>query len=81
LYMHSTSRGPAIAGPREVLCMYKRALSLDGAILRGDLAISEQLAYVLPPGSPLHARLGAALLRLHDRVRPLSPADCSGGRP
>jgi ABC-type amino acid transport substrate-binding protein len=70
----------AIAGPREVLCMHKRALSLDGAILRGDLAISEQFAYVLPPGSPLHARLGAALLRLHDRVRPMSPADCPGDR-
>jgi ABC-type amino acid transport substrate-binding protein len=71
----------AIAGPREVLCMHKRAQSLDGAILRGDLAISEEFAYLLPPGSRLHARLGAALLRLHDRVRPMSPADCSGGRP
>jgi hypothetical protein len=71
----------AIAGPREVLCMYKRTLSLDGAILRGDLAISEQFVYVLPPGSPLHARLGAALLRLAERVRPVAPADCSGDRP
>lgn len=70
----------AIAGPREVLCMHRRALSLDGAILRGDLAISEQFAYLLPPGSPLHARLGAALLRLEDRARPMSPSDCPGDR-
>jgi ABC-type amino acid transport substrate-binding protein len=70
----------AIAGPREVLCMHRRAQSLDGAILRGDLAISEQFAYLLPPGSPLHARLGAALLRRAARVRPMSPADCPGDR-
>src|SRR5262249_37460076 len=53
----------AIAGPREILCMHAQALSLDGAILRRDLDIPEQFAYLLPIGSPLRARLDLALLR------------------
>lgn len=71
----------AIAGPREVLCMHKAALSLDGAILRGDLAIPELFVYALPPGSPLRARLDAALLRQHERVRAASLVDCGGDEP
>jgi ABC-type amino acid transport substrate-binding protein len=59
----------AIAGPREVLCLHARELSLDDAIVRDDLAIPEQFAYVLPPGSPLRARLDRALLRHHEQAR------------
>lgn len=59
----------AIAGPREVLCMHAQALSLDGAVLRNDLVVPEQFAYLLPPGSELRARLDLALLRDHERSR------------
>jgi hypothetical protein len=57
----------AIAGPREVLCMHALALSLDRAILRTDLRIPEQFSYLLPPASPLRARLDLALLRHHEQ--------------
>ena len=59
----------AIAGPREVLCLHARELSLDDAIVRDDLAIPEQFAYLLPPGSPLRSHLDLALLRHHERAR------------
>jgi ABC-type amino acid transport substrate-binding protein len=69
----------AIAGPREILCMQALALSLDDVVLRGDLAIPEQFAYLLPPGSPLRARLDVALLRRHERARVEAPlARCAG---
>jgi ABC-type amino acid transport substrate-binding protein len=69
----------AIAGPREVLCLHARELSLDDAIVRDDLAIPEQFAYVLPPGSPLRAHLDRALLRHHERARVESSiARCPG---
>jgi ABC-type amino acid transport substrate-binding protein len=69
----------AIAGPREVLCMHALALSLDDAVVRDDLAIPEQFAYLLPPGSPLRARLDRALLRHHEHARVEVPlARCPG---
>lgn len=71
----------AIAGPREVLCMHRSALSLDAAILRDDLAIYEQFAYLLPPDSPLRGRLDGALLRQHERVRAASLVGCPGDPP
>jgi ABC-type amino acid transport substrate-binding protein len=75
----------AIAGPREVLCHRATELSLDRAVLRDDLAIPEQFAYLLPPGSPLRSRLDIALLRRHERSHPDNPSagPCpgeSGGR-
>lgn len=63
----------AIAGPREVLCAHALDLSLDGAVLRDDLAIPEQYAYLLPPGSPLRTRLDVALLRHHEASRVEAP--------
>lgn len=69
----------AIAGPREVLCMHATALSLDRAILRSDLEIPEQIAFLLPPGSALRARLDLALLRQHERSRVVDQlARCPG---
>ena len=59
----------AIAGPREVLCLHAQALSLDDAVLRNDLQVPEQFAYLLPPDSPLRAHLDLALLRHHERSR------------
>jgi ABC-type amino acid transport substrate-binding protein len=63
----------AIAGPREILCMHAAAFSLDDAILRRDLDIPEQFAYLLPPASPLRARLNLALLRHHERAGVQAP--------
>lgn len=63
----------AIAGPRESLCMHALALSLDDATLRGDLDIPAYFAYLLPPGSPLRARLDLALLRQHERAQVAAP--------
>jgi hypothetical protein len=59
----------AIAGPREILCMHAQALSLDNTVLRNDLQLPEQFAYLLPPGSCLRARLDLALLRRHEKSR------------
>jgi hypothetical protein len=71
----------AIAGPREILCMHALALSLDRAILRSDLQIPEQFAYLLPPASPLRAHLDLALLRQHERSRVVDRlARCPGDR-
>jgi len=58
----------AIAGPREVLCMHAAEQSLDDVVLRDDLDIPEQFAYLLPAGSALRARLDLALLRHHERA-------------
>lgn len=69
----------AIAGPRETLCMHALALSLDEAFLRSDLEIPEQFAYLLPPASPLRARLDLALLRQHERSSVVDrPVRCPG---
>src|SRR5262249_21722815 len=63
----------SIAGPREILCLHALALSLDRTILRRDLEIPEQFAYLLPPGSPLRPRLDLGLLRQHERGRARAP--------
>jgi ABC-type amino acid transport substrate-binding protein len=69
----------AIAGPRETLCMHALALSLDNAFLRTDLEIPEQFAYLLPPASPLRARLDLALLRQHESSSVVDrPVRCPG---
>jgi hypothetical protein len=72
----------AIAGPREILCTQALALSLDDVVLRDDLAIPEQFAYLLPPGSPLRAHLDVALLRHHERAGIARPVTrCPGAAP
>ncbi|TMQ12738.1 MAG: transporter substrate-binding domain-containing protein [Deltaproteobacteria bacterium] len=69
----------AIAGPREVLCAQASDLALDDAVVRDDLAIPEHLTYLLPPGSPLRARLDHALLAQHERAGLAAPiARCPG---
>jgi len=56
----------AVAGPREVLCSQVLDLALDRVVLRDDLSVPEQYAFLLPPGSPLRLALDRALLRLHE---------------
>jgi hypothetical protein len=69
----------AIAGPREVLCMHALALSLDDTMLRGDLEIPEHFTYLLPPASPLRARLDRALLHRHEASSVATrPTRCPG---
>lgn len=62
----------AVAGPREILCAAAEDLAMDGVSLREDVAVPEQFAFLLPPGSPLRVRLNAALLRWAEEqgVRP-----------
>ena len=72
----------AIAGPREVLCLQAMELSLDDAVVRDDLAIPEHLVYLMPPASPLRARLDVAMLRRHEEVTVEPPATrCPGDEP
>jgi len=63
-FAHGTTA--AIAGAREVLCTQAVELSIDDAVMRDDLAIPEQLVYLLPPASPLRAHLDLAMLRHHE---------------
>jgi hypothetical protein len=71
----------AIAGPREILCTQALDLSLDHVLLRHDLEIPEQFAYLLPPESPLRARLDVALLRQHEEARAHEPLTHCPGEP
>lgn len=78
---HSLAQGTlaAIAGPREVLCAQANEQALDGMAVRDDLSIPEHFPYLLPPGSPLRARLDHALLAQHERAGVSAPiAPCPG---
>jgi ABC-type amino acid transport substrate-binding protein len=58
----------AVAGPREVLCAHILDLALDRAVLRDDLAVPQEYAFLIPQGSPLRLALDRALLRLHEEA-------------
>jgi ABC-type amino acid transport substrate-binding protein len=58
----------AVAGPREVLCAHVVDLALDRVVLRDDLAVPEEYAFLLPPGSQLRVALDRGLLRLHEET-------------
>jgi hypothetical protein len=69
----------AIAGPRETLCTHLGDLALDAVVLRDDLAVPEQFAFMVPPGSPLRRSLDRALLSLREEVgHGQPPARCPG---
>jgi ABC-type amino acid transport substrate-binding protein len=71
----------AVAGPREVLCAHLGDLALDHVVLRDDLAIAEQYAFLLPPASPLRVSLDRALLRLREAGTHRKPSvHCPGSR-
>jgi ABC-type amino acid transport substrate-binding protein len=72
----------AVAGAREVLCTHLVDLAIDGVVMREDLSVPEQYAYLLPPGSPLRRGLDRALLYRHEeRGRPDSFVHCPGKTP